>query len=375
MQITHLTSVHPRYDTRIFHKMCVSLAKLGHDVRLIVADSHLDEKINGITILNVGSFKSRLDRIRKAPKHVFAKAVSLKTDLYHLHDPELIPIGLELRRLGKRVIFDSHEDAPKQLLSKSYLNKPILWLIAKIFAAYERWACAKFNGVIAATPFIRDKFLTINLNSLDINNFPLLDEMTYKRAWTKERKEVCYVGTISKIRGIRELCKAMEMVSSDVHLNLVGSFSEPDVEQAVRVMPGWQRVKEFGFISRVEVRKMLARCTAGLVTFHPEPNHLMAQPNKMFEYMSAGIPVIASDFPLWRKIISASGCGLLINPMNPSEIAKAIDHFVKNPAEARRMGKNGQKAIKKHYNWQKEEQKLLQFYRQVVQEKNTKLIK
>ena len=230
--IAQLTSVHPRYDTRIFHKMCCSLANRGYVVHQVVADGKGDETCNGVRIIDVGASKSRIDRIRKAPGRILAKAVALNADLYHLHDPELIPIGLKLKRLGHRVIFDSHEDVPKQMLGKPYLNKPTLWAIAKTFSAYEAWACAKLDGVIAATPFIRDKFLEINLNTIDINNFPMLDELTSPSSWLQKQPVVCYVGGIGKIRGIVEITQAMELVKSEARLQLAGQFGERDSEKS-----------------------------------------------------------------------------------------------------------------------------------------------
>lgn len=362
MNIAHLTSVHSRYDTRIFHKMCASLAAHGHAVSLLVADGKGEEQRNGVQIYDVGASKGRVDRILKAPARIFEKAVSLKADLYHLHDPELIPIGLKLKRRGKRVIFDSHEDVPRQLLSKPYLNKPTLWAISRMFAAYESWACRQLDGIIAATPFIGDKFLRINTNTVDVNNFPLLNELTSEITWANKQAEVCYIGGIARIRGIQELCTAMGLVRSEARLNLCGKFSEPAVERTVKSLPGWSRVNEYGFVDRRKAREVLSRSMAGIVTLHPVFNYMVALPVKMFEYMSAGIPVIASDFPLWREIIEGNRCGLLVDPLNPAEIAGAIDCLLTHPEEARRMGENGRRAVIERYNWQIEEQKLLAFY-------------
>ncbi len=366
MIIVQITSAHPRQDTRIFHKICTSLVRNGYQVTLVVADGKGAENRNGVQILDVGASKSRFDRMLNAPKRVLSKAVSLEADLYHLHDPELILVGLELKRLGKRVIFDFHEDVPKQLLGKPYLNKSALWTLSKAFALLESYACRRFDGVIAATPFIREKFVAIHPNTVDINNFPLLGELTTDLAWGSKQAEVCYVGGISKIRGISEMCQAMGLLQSGATLNLCGGFDRAGLEQDVKAMPGWQRVKDHGFVGRAGVRDVFSRSVAGLVTLHPVINYIDALPVKMFEYMSAGIPVIASDFPLWREIIEGSACGLLVDPLNPAAIARAIDYLVTHPEEAQRMGANGRKAVDERYNWAIEEKKLFAFYEQTL---------
>jgi glycosyltransferase involved in cell wall biosynthesis len=240
-------------------------------------------------------------------------------------------------------------------------------VLSRAFSLFERYACQRLDGIVTATPFIRDKFLRINPRSLDVNNFPLIGELDAAVPWVEKREEVCYVGGIASIRGIREVVRACEWLETNARLNLAGSFSEHTVETEVKTYPGWERVNDHGFVDRASVRDLLGRSLAGLVTFLPVPNHMEAQPNKMFEYMSAGIPVIASDFPLWREIIGGNDCGLCVDPLDPKAIAGAIDHLVKNPDLARRMGENGRAAVLKKYNWSIEEGKLMDFYAGILE--------
>jgi glycosyltransferase involved in cell wall biosynthesis len=360
--IVHLTSAHPRYDTRIFVKQCRSLAALGHTVTLVVADGLGDERIDGIGVVDVGRLPGRASRVLRTTRRVLEAARRLDADVYQLHDPELVPAGLRLKRLGKTVIFDSHEDVPAQLLAKPYLNPLARRLLSAGYAACERHAYRRFDGLVAATPFIRERLRHLHPNTVDVNNYPLLQEFDAAPDWDAKVAEVCYVGSISAIRGIRELVRACELLRSPARLSLVGSFAEPALEREVAQFPGWKRVDAHGHLGRAGVQAAMRRAVAGLVTLHPVVNYLDALPVKMFEYMAAGLPVIASRFPLWQEIIEGNQCGVCVDPGDPAAIAAAIDHFCLHPQAARRMGENGRRAVHARYNWRGEADKLAALY-------------
>ncbi|MDI5933020.1 glycosyltransferase family 4 protein [Halomonas kalidii] len=368
MKVSHLTSAHPRYDTRIFLKECRSLAAAGHEVTLVVADGRGDEQRDGVRIVDVGKLPGRWNRIFKTTRRVLERARSLQADVYHLHDPELMPIGRRLKRQGRTVVYDAHEDLPRQMLAKHYLNGSLSRMLSRGVEVYQRRACGDFDAVVAATPYIRDRFAEFHPWVVDVNNFPMQGELSGApdptlAASPEEPPSVCYVGGIAPIRGIREIVRAMESVDQECRLQLAGSFNQLAVEQEVMTYAGWARVEAHGYLDRDGVRRVMGGSLAGLVTLHPVINYLDALPVKMFEYMSAGVAVIASDFPLWREIVVGNDCGLCVDPLDPPAIAEAIDFLVANPVRAREMGTNGQRAVAERYNWQQEEDKLLDTYR------------
>lgn len=364
--VAHLTSVHPRYDTRIFLKQCRSLARAGQQVTLVVADGKGDEDKDGVAISDVGASRGRVDRMIGAARRVYSRASQLDADIYHLHDPELLPVALKLKRRGKRVIFDAHEDLPRQILSKPYLHPVVRWPISLTMTGFERFACRRLDRVVGATPAITEKFAAMGVSASNINNYPILGELENEVAQGDKAREVCYVGGIGAIRGIAQVISAMGLSAGGTRLNLAGAFAEGRLKAQLQQEAGWTRVNEFGFLDRNQVREVLGRSVAGLVTFLPEPNHIESQPNKMFEYMSAGLPVIASNFPLWREIIEGNDCGICVDPLDPKAIAGAIDRLVDNPDLARQMGENGRRAVHERYNWGQEEKKLLALYESLI---------
>lgn len=360
ISICHLTSVHKWNDVRIFEKQCVSLAKAGFKVSLVAVNCR-SGNIEGVNIVSVNTPSGgRLKRMTQVVDAVFKTGTEADADIYHLHDPELLRIADKLQKAGKKVIYDSHEDLPRQILDKTWINPLIRKLISRITEKYENKIVSRLDGVITATPHIRDRFLEFNSHTIDINNFPILEKFPLTATWKDRKNEICYIGGIFSSRGIHELVDALETI--DVRLNLAGSYSPVSLREELTEKKGWKKVNEFGFVDRQKIGEILATSKAGIVTLHPTRAYKDALPVKMFEYMASGIPVIASDFPLWKGIIEKYNCGICVNPQDPGAIANAILWLLDHEREAEQMGINGRTAVSGNFSWEIEEKKLISFY-------------
>jgi glycosyltransferase involved in cell wall biosynthesis len=339
----------------------MSLLEGGFDVSLVVADDKGDEIFKGIKIFDVGKVSGgRFNRIKDTPKKVLKKALELNCDIYHFHDPELISVGLKLLKRGKKVIYDTHEDIPKQTLAKDYIPYIFRKTISVLIKIYEDRSAKKFSFILTATPSIRDRFIQLNQNTVDINNFPIIDEYNLPISQSDKKNEIAYIGSISEIRGIIPLINSLE--NTNVRLNLAGAIDNDELMHKLENLNAWSKVNYYGLVTRNEVADILSRSKIGMVTFLPVPNHIEAQPNKMFEYMSAEIPLIASDFKLWKEIIEGYSCGKCVDPENTIEISKAINEIIADDKLAATMGKNGRNAVLNKYNWEVEKIKLIEIY-------------
>jgi glycosyltransferase involved in cell wall biosynthesis len=361
-----MTSAHPADDIRIFHKECVSLAKAGLEVFLVATNTE-DQKKDGVNIIAVDiPKKGRWTRMLFTSKAVYNKALQLNADIYHFHDPELLRFALKLKKKGKIVIYDAHEDVPKQILDKYWIPGFARKLVAKFFMKYEMYISRRISGVVSVTEIICNRFNTVNSNVEMIANYPLLEEAkTLDNLFEyKQSEQICYVGALFEKRGVKELVESMEYCNA--RLVLAGTFSPPEFEAEVQALEGWRKVNYLGQINRNEILNVLKSSHVGIVTLHPTSSYQEALPIKMFEYMAAGIPVIASDFPLWRTILENENCGICVDPLNPREIGEAIEYLLVHSEMAAEMGANGKKAFQNKYNWEQEEMKLINFYKRLT---------
>jgi glycosyltransferase involved in cell wall biosynthesis len=367
MKIIHTTSAHSRYDIRIFVKMCKSLADYGNRITLIVADGLGNEKIDGIEIFDVGKEKNRWRRFIYTPLKIYQKLKQLNADIVHMHDPDMLLVGLQIKKLGVKVIFDSHELVRDQILMKHYLPRHIRKFISLFYSIIEKIVCSRLDAIICATQAIDKHFRQFAKRSVVVSNYPIVGELyTYEQ---KERHSsiIIYAGVITEERGILEFLDALSICKCEVTLKLYGRFGDKKVERSVRDHPNYEKYVEYGGeIGRSELAKEFSTASCGIVTFKPYPNHIEAMPNKLFEYMSAGLPVMASNFPLWQSIITAEDCGLTVDPCSASDIAQKIDHVVSRPDLVQQWGFNGQQAVRDRFNWDKQYKVLCDTYREIL---------
>jgi glycosyltransferase involved in cell wall biosynthesis len=364
-KVCHITCVHSRYDTRIFHKECFSLAKNGYDVTLIVNDNQPDETVNDVKIISVkkpnnNKFYRLLDNHTK--NIILHKALEVGADIYQFHDPELLPIGIKLIRREKKVIYDVHEDVPRQILVKEWIPSFLRRILSLIFEKYENSEAKKYTAVIVTTPHIQERFSKVNKMVEQICNFPSLLEFTGTTGNYDVTNAACYIGDLSNTRGIRQIAEATR--TAGVELNLVGQFVSKCLRE--EILSEHHHIHYLGFLNRSEVVSLLHRSSLGFVTLLKSPNAVVAYPIKLFEYMAAGIPVVASNFEVYREIVEGNSCGICVNPYDTDAIAREILKIRNNPEVAERMRKNGRKSVEEKYNWETQESKLLDMYENIL---------
>ncbi len=360
----HLASTHTAFDPRIFHKECRSLARAGHRVTFIVPHEQ-DEVVDGVRIQAVPKPKDGRERLFKTLGHVYRAALAASPDaVYHFHDAELILHMLLLKLRGRTVVYDAHEYTPRQILHQHWIPKPLRRPLSLAMRWFEWLGGHLFDGVIAAVPEILDHFP--KGRRAVVHNFPILDEMTAAAPtpYAARPLRVVYVGALTAARGAREMVAAMRGLPPSLPAELVlgGTFYPASLEEELRRAPGAERTRFAGYLRRAQVAEVLAQARVGLVTLHPTPQYVESYPTKLFEYMAAGVPVIASDFPRWRRFVEEAGCGLLVDPMDPAAIAGAVRWMLERPDEAAAMGARGREAVRLRYSWEQEARKLLAFY-------------
>jgi glycosyltransferase involved in cell wall biosynthesis len=374
MRVTHISIIHRPLDVRIFEKECRALAVAGYDVHLVVAAPPAEE-IDGIRLHSVSGNMARPPARRQWARLFRAAgwAVRLRPSIYHLHDPHLIPLGLLLKLAGARVVYDVHEDYPAKAHSGHFAHPLRGRVKALMWRVLEGLARRALDGFVCASPALADQFPSAS--TALVRNFPLRREFARGEAngsfrpYRERPNTLIYTGFACEIRGFWETARALELLPADLdcRLRMIGAFRPPELARAAQRLDAWKRMELIPWQPHPNVVREMLDARAGIALLHPLPNHGDAlRSNKLFEYMAAGIPVIAPDFPRWREIVRGVGCGLVVDPLDPAAIAAAIETVLSNPEEAEAMGRRGRAAVEAEFNWDAEAPRLLSLYRGLV---------
>jgi glycosyltransferase involved in cell wall biosynthesis len=364
IKVCHMTSAHRSDDTRIFHKECVSLSKAGYEVYLVANGDTIYH--NGVHVVGIGDFpKSRIERMTQTTRRIYSTAIELDADIYHFHDPELLPYGLKLKKRGKKVIFDSHEDYLSTILDKTWIPKMLRPLVEKIYKLYEGYICSKLDGIVVCYHWTEERLIKHCANTKMILNYPIINQMREIPAGNTVKRAISFAGNISEQWCHKEILHALNLVA-DVRYELAGKLvGKYGVE--LKEMIEWKYVNYHGQIPMEEVfDEVYANSSIGvaLLDYISQCKGTIGNLSntKFFEYMYMGLPLVCTDFILWQQIIDEEKCGICVCPHNEEEIANAINYLLNNPEITREMGENGRKAIMNKYNWEREESKLLELY-------------
>ena len=363
MRVCHTTSVHKFNDNRIFYKEVLSLKEAGYDVCYIAPNA--PNEFKGIQIYSNPFSGGRVKRFFvQSIFHTLRHAFRAKADTYHFHDPELMPTAFLLRCMGKKVVFDVHENVPAAILSKPYLKIAFARrVLSYLVDLAERFFFLFFNEIVTARPDISKRLE--KFEPCTLRNFPVLpskEELESQSAsleLPKSKKSVIYVGGITLIRGIYELIEAFAQLD-EFELWLLGPINDKAFEERLKSSDGWRNARYFGTVEADQIFAYIQKADVGIVTFWPEPNHVRTLPNKPFEYMACGLPIIMSDFEYWREFFGDGS--VYVDPQDPDEIASAIRDLLTDDERLTEMGTANEMKTRTEYNWESEREKLFTLY-------------
>lgn len=362
--VCHITTVHAWNDIRIFRKECASLAKLGYDVHLIapVKDSK-DFIENEVVVHPIAMPANRLQRMFQTAKLAVRKAIDINADIYHVHDPELLPAALKLRKLGKKVVYDAHENTAASIYDKEWIPTQFLrTAISNWFERYEQKVVRQLSGVVSVAVPLVDRF--DHPNRCLIRNLPVLEAFESTDLGddlSNAKPGAIYAGGLTRIRNIKEMIQAVGKSERLDVLHLFGSWESEVYRKECEQLPGWNKVEYWGFRKAEEVyRFSQEKGLLGFILFNPKiKNHKIALPNKAFEYMAAGLPIVMSGIPYWQE--NFGGIAKFVDPFNTAEIRESVDALLANAQEVQRMTKQGAETIQE-LNWESESVKLKDLY-------------
>lgn len=378
MKVCILTTVHLPFDTRVFHKEAKSLAKVHEVVLIAPYEEKMNKEVDGVRIITVKKPRSKVLHPITMWR-VFKAGFKQDCDVYHCHEPGSLFVCVGLKVLKrKKLIYDAHEHYASLIASNKLFPRITRGIIENVSFKIELTLCIFADYVIVVRGDLESAFKQINEKVEIIYVCPDISFFPLKKVNREDM--VVYEGAVDiEKRGLDVFLASLVIVSRKTeHIKylVVGKIPEEDLTFCMNYLDKNKLMDHFeytGWIDYNAVPEYLSRAKIGVILLQPVYyNNVMGIPNKLFDCMAAGIPVIASNFPNISKIVKEADCGILIDPTDPEKIANAIIYLMEHPEEAKRMGENGRRAVEEKYNWKRMEEKLLELYERMINESDNK---
>lgn len=369
--VAHLSTAHSASDPRIFHKELLTLADAGYDVSYFVHHDR-DEIRDGVQIKSLGTASSRTERWTHLID-IYRQSRHSDADLYHIHDPELLPVGICLKTwTDAKVVYDAHEDYGHVVQSRSWIPEVLRPLFQTAVPRTEVACAQHLDATVTATEWIADSLRQRGLPDTSVvHNFPKIANLKSESSRTSGNPALVYVGGLSDVRGIfdmLELIKYLRNEGRDVSLKLVGPFEDEEYRDLATTF-----VKENGlteaieFTGRVDYTDVFEHLdSAGIGLALLDTDHYEGGiPTKMFEYMYSELPVIITDIQATDRYFSPAW-GVVVPENDTQTQATAICELLDDPERSKAMGAAGRAAVEASFCWEREERKLLELYDELL---------
>jgi glycosyltransferase involved in cell wall biosynthesis len=242
-------------------------------------------------------------------------------------------------------------------------------VVASLFRYLEKRLLRGLAIIFAEQSYEADH-LDLNSPKITVLNLPIAEEILAIESEKYKCPTVGYIGTISPLRGSLATARALRLLNQEMEVDweCIGHIDRSHQQELIQTMSETHAhcLRLRGRMNMIDGLKLVSKCHAGLALLANTPNYHDSFPTKMFEYMALGVPVVVSDFPLYRQVVEQARCGICVDPDDVRGIADAIRWLILHPAEAFEMGQRGRSAVFSRYNWTHEGEKLLGFYRTLM---------
>lgn len=362
-RVCHISPVHALADNRVFLKECQSLRQSGYDVVWVV-QADRDQVVDGVQVIALRPVHTLLRRWLVTGPEAFWKACRTRSALYHFHDPEFIPWAILLRLTGSQVVYDIHEDYVSSVSQKSYIPPALRGIAARVAGIAERLGTVGFARVIAER-YYEERYP----KAIKVLNYPILDAVD--KPCRRSAKQLIYTGNVHPYRGAHVHAKIPGLVAG-TSVSFIGKCTETLYQTLLRENASHCEQLSFEGVggvvpySEISQRYRDGEWLAGLAIFPPNEHLEKKELTKFFEYMQFGIPIIASNFPVWRRLVEENGCGICVDPNDDEAIAAAVTRLRDDPELWQTMSRNGIQTVRQKFSWTSQAESLLSLYERLL---------